>query len=132
VASDGLSGVDSRIFRMSKAAGADLTPLIHFWGVQPVDAVLLAKAISAAGLKPSAAIYDRLVKYQSIIPLDNAAFAAHAKAFLNKSVITAGQSPDYHEGWYFVWLPSYDASHGKAAQVAMTGILQKYFPAGRP
>jgi Peptidase M60, enhancin and enhancin-like/N-terminal domain of M60-like peptidases len=131
-ASDGLSGVDSRIFRMSKAAGADLTPLIHFWGVQPVDSVLLAKAISGAGLKPSAAIYDRLVKYQSLIPMDNAAFTAHAKAFLNKTVITAGQSPDYGEGWYFVWLPLYDASHGKAAQGAMTGILQKYFPAGRP
>jgi Peptidase M60, enhancin and enhancin-like/N-terminal domain of M60-like peptidases len=132
VASDGLSGVDSRIFRMSKAAGADLTPLIHFWGVQPVDNALLGKAISAAGLKPSAAIYDRLVKYRSIIPLDNAAFTAHAKAFLNKSVITAGASPDYHEGWYFVWLPLYDASHGAAAQVAMTNILTKYFPGGRP
>jgi hypothetical protein len=132
VASDGLSGVDSRIFRMSKAAGADLTPLIHFWGVQPVDNALLSKAISAAGLKPSAAIYDRLLKYRSIIPLDNAAFTAHAKVFLAKSVITAGASPDYHEGWYFVWLPLYDASHGQAAQVAMDNIVQKYFPAGRP
>ena len=130
--SDGLSEVDSRIFRMSKAAGADLTPLIHFWGVQPVDGVLLAKAIAAAGLKPSAAIYDRLGKYQSIIPMDNAAFAAHARTIIGKSVIKAGASPDYGEGWYFVWLPLYDASHGKAAQVAMTGILQKYFPAGRP
>jgi Peptidase M60, enhancin and enhancin-like/N-terminal domain of M60-like peptidases len=132
VASDGLSGVDSRIFRMSKAAGADLTPLIHFWGVQPVDSALLGKAMSAAGLKPSAAIYDRLIKYRSIIPLDNAAFTAHAKVFLNKSVITAGASPDYGEGWYFVWLPLYDASHGTAAQAAMAAILQKYFPGGRP
>ncbi len=132
VASDGLSEIDSRILRMSKAAGADLTPLIHFWGVQPVDGALLARAMSAAGLKPSAAIYDRLVKYQSIIPLDNAAFTAHAKVFLGKSVITAGASPDYGEGWYFVWLPQYDVSHGKAAQVAMAGILQKYFPGGRP
>ena len=132
VASDGLSEIDSRILKMSKAAGADLTPLIHFWGVQPVDGALLAKAMSAAGLKPSAAIYDRLVKYQSIIPLDNAAFTAHAKVLLGKSVITAGASPDYGEGWYFVWLPQYDVSHGKAAQVAMAGILQKYFPGGRP
>ena len=40
-ASNGLAGVDSRIFRMSKAAGVDLTPLIHFWGVQPLDAAKL-------------------------------------------------------------------------------------------
>ena len=132
VANDGLSGIDSRILRMSKAAGADLTPLIHFWGVQPTDGVLLGKAMAAAGLKPSAAIYDRLVKYQSIIPLDNVAFTAHAKTFLNKTVITSSQSPDYGEGWYFVWLPLYNASHGQAAQSAMTSILTKYFPAGRP
>ena len=100
--------------------------------MQPVDDALLAEAMSAVGLKPSAAIYDRLVKYQSIIPLDNAAFTAHDKVFLGKSVITVGASPDYGEGWYFVWLPQYDVSHGKAAQVAMAGILQKYFPGGRP
>jgi Peptidase M60, enhancin and enhancin-like/N-terminal domain of M60-like peptidases len=130
--SGGLSVVDSRIFRMSKAAGADLTPLIHFWGVQPVDHALLSKAIAAAGLKPSALIYDRLIKYRSIIPLDNASFAAHAKVFLAKDVITAGASPDYHEGWYFAWLPLYDASHGAAAQAAMGNILTTYFPGGRP
>jgi hypothetical protein len=132
VASDGLSGVDSRIFRLSKSAGVDLTPLIHFWGVQPVDKVKLAQAITGAGLKPSALIYDRLLKYQSLIPMDNAAFTAHAKVFLNKTVITAGQSPDYGEGWYFVWLPLYDATHGSAAQLAMTNIITQYFPAGRP
>ncbi len=132
VASDGLSGVDSRIFRLSKSAGVDLTPLIHFWGVQPVDKAKLALAISGAGLKPSALIYDRLMKYQAIIPMDNAAFTAHAKTFLNKTVITAGQSPDYGEGWYFVWLPLYDATLGNAAQLAMSNIITQYFPAGRP
>jgi hypothetical protein len=132
VASDGLNAVDSRIFRMSKSAGADLTPLIHFWGVQPVDKVKLGAAMAGAGLKPSALIYDRLVNYQSIIPMNNAAFTAHAKTFLAKTTITAGASPDYGEGWYFVWLPLYDATHGQAAQAAMTSIVNQYFPAGRP
>jgi hypothetical protein len=131
-ASDGLSGVDSRILRLSKSAGVDLTPLIHFWGVQPVDKTKLATAIASAGLKPSVLIYDRLVKYQSLIPMDNTAFTAHAKTFLAKANITAGPSPDYGEGWYFVWLPVYDATHGQAAQLAMTDILNRYFPAGRP
>ena len=132
VASDGLSSVDSRIFRMSKSAGADLTPLIHFWGVQPVDSVKLSAAMTGAGLKPSALIYDRLVNYKAIIPMDNAAFRAHASTFLASKNITAGASPDYGEGWYFVWLPLYDASHGNAAQLAMTQIMNRYFPAGRP
>ena len=34
---DGLHPVDSRIFRLSKAAGVNLTPLIHTWGVHPED-----------------------------------------------------------------------------------------------
>jgi hypothetical protein len=133
-ASDGLSTVDSRIFRLSKEAGVDLTSLIHFWGVQPVDAVKLKAQMTASNLKPSALIYDRLVKYQSIIPMDNAAFKTHAGIFLNKpaSAITAGQSPDYGEGWYFVWLPKYSEVEGQAAQAAMAAILAKYFPTGRP
>jgi Peptidase M60, enhancin and enhancin-like/N-terminal domain of M60-like peptidases len=130
--SDGLSVVDSRIFRLSKSANADLTPLIHFWGVQPTDKVSLAAAIAAAGLKPSALIYDRLMHYRAIAPMDNAAFTTHAKTFLAKAAITAGASPDYGEGWYNVWLSLYDASHGAAAQVAMDDILVRYFPAGRP
>jgi hypothetical protein len=132
VTSDGLSAIDSRIFRMSKAAGVDLTPLIHFWGVQPSDKAKLKLAMDSAGLKPSALIYDRLAHYQSVIPLDNAAFTTHAKTFLGKTVITSGPSPDYGEGWYFVWLPLYDASHGSAAQAALTDIVTRYFPGGRP
>jgi Peptidase M60, enhancin and enhancin-like/N-terminal domain of M60-like peptidases len=132
VVSDGLSVIDSRIFRMSKSAGVDLTPLIHFWGVQPVDKVKLASAITGAGLKPSALIYDRLTRYKSQIPLDNASFTAHAKTFLGIPTITAGPSPDYGEGWYFSWLPLYGAAHGTQAQTAMTDILNRYFPAGRP
>jgi hypothetical protein len=131
-ASDGLSAIDSRIFRMSKSAGADLTPLIHFWGVQPVDRVKLASAILGAGLKPSAAIYDRLLRYKTLIPQDNASFVDHAKTFLGKTTITAGASPDYGEGWYFVWLPTYNSTHGAAAQAAMSDIVSRYFPAGRP
>ena len=135
VASDGLSAVDSRIFRMSKKAKADLTPLIHFWGVQPDDSGKLSKAIADAGLKPSLAIYNRLVKYQSIIPMNNAQFSAHALVFLKKTSaasITAGQSPDYGEGWYRYWLPQYNETHGLEAQAAMTTIINRYFPSGKP
>ena len=126
---------DSRILRMSKAAGVDLTPLIHFWGVQPNDPVALKAAITAAGLLPSAVIYDRLKVYQGLIPMNNAAFKIHAVKFLNKLNATeingAGKSPDYGEGWYSVWLNTYgNNNEGQNAQAAMNDIFKKYYVNG--
>lgn len=125
---------DSRILRMSKAAGVDLTPLIHFWGVQPNDPVALKAAITAAGLLPSAVIYDRLKIYQGLIPMNNAAFKTHAAVFLNKpaaSIDGTNKSPDYNEGWYSVWLNTYgNNNEGQVAQTAMNDIFKKYFVNG--
>ncbi|NLI01488.1 MAG: hypothetical protein GX446_18580 [Chthonomonadales bacterium] len=122
---------DNRILRMSRAAGADLTPLIHFWGVQPDDPAALRQAISAAGLKPSRLIYDRLVHYKTLIPMSNAEFAKHARTIYPRG-LREGQSPLYGEGWYQVWLQKYDASHGEAAAAALQNIITRYFPTGRP
>jgi hypothetical protein len=128
--------VDSRILRMSIAAGVDLTPLIHFWGVQPVKADALSAAIAAAGLKPSALIYDRLARYQKMIPMTNAAFQAHAVEVLNKPAsalkLNGDNNNTYGEGWYKLWIDSYGAAEGQAAQKAFDGIFAKYFPGGKP
>jgi hypothetical protein len=61
-------GIDSRILRMSKAAGVDLRPLFHFWGVNPVDNTRLAAALQKQGSLPSLKVYERLVHYKSLIP----------------------------------------------------------------
>jgi len=116
---------------MSKKAGADLTPLIHFWGIQPDDAKALKREIKKAGLKASPLIYDRLVHYKTVIPMNNDAFAEHAK-IVNPKGIRAGKSPDFGEGWYHAWLPKYNGSHGEAAQKALQEIIDLYFPDGRP
>jgi hypothetical protein len=134
-AGKGLSTTDSRILRMSIAAGLDLTPLIHFWGVQQSNSDALKTAIAAANLKPSVLIYDRLKIYQSLIPMDNAAFKTHAATFLNKpasQINGTNKSPYYGEGWYSVWLNTYGTAEGQAAQSAMNNIFTKYFPNGRP
>jgi Peptidase M60, enhancin and enhancin-like/N-terminal domain of M60-like peptidases len=132
----GLADVDSRILRMSIAAGVDLTPLIHFWGVQPVKADALSAAIAAAGLKPSVLIYDRLARYEGMIPMTNAAFQVHAAEVLNKSASTLKLNPDnnnsYGEGWYKVWIDSYGPAEGQAAKTAFATMLKRYFPNGRP
>ena len=122
---------DSRILRLSQKAGADLTPLIHFWGVQPEDGIALKRTMVNKGLKPSSLIYDRLLHYKTLIPMDNAEFAEHANR-VNPKGIRAGRNPRYGEGWYYVWLPKYKASHGVAAQAALQEIIDVYFPEGRP
>jgi hypothetical protein len=129
---DGLSNTDSRMIRLSKVAGIDIRPLIHFWGVQPTDSLKLKKLIDSVGLKPSSIIYDRLMHYKSIIPMNNIDFKKHISVLFPGKTLTAGESPDYGEGWYFVWQNVYDESHGLAAQKAMQHIIDIYFPKGRP
>ena len=134
-AGKGLAATDSLFLRLSIAAGVDLSPLIHFWGVQPVNASALSTAIAAANLKPSALIYDRLKFYRTLIPMDNASFKTHAGKFLNKAVALingTNKSPDYAEGWYAFWLALYGPTEGQGAQVALDAILATYFPNGRP
>ncbi|MBL7188693.1 MAG: hypothetical protein ISS70_20400 [Phycisphaerae bacterium] len=122
---------DSRILRMSRTAGADLRPLIHFWGIHPEDNDALKEAMEKEGLKPSPLIYDRLVHYKTLIPMNNAEFAQHAK-IVNPRGISKGRNPLYGEGWYYTWLPKYEESHGIAAQAALQKIIDLYFPGGRP
>ncbi|MFN5237908.1 MAG: M60 family metallopeptidase [Bacteroidota bacterium] len=129
--SDGLTGVDSRILRMSRAAGTDLRPLIHFWGVQPKNPAVLESRILSENLQPSKLICDRLTHYKSIIPADNTQFLAHAYAFF-AGPIPSGGNPDYGSGWYNVWKSQYNSSHGAAANAAMQNIIDLYFPEGCP
>jgi len=122
---------DSRILRMSRTAGVDLRPLIHFWGIHPEDNDALKQALDAEGLKSSALIYDRLTHYKTLIPMNNVEFARHAK-IVNPRGIRKGRNPLYGEGWYYTWLPKYEESHGEAAEAALEEIIDLYFPAGRP
>ncbi|MFA5416967.1 MAG: M60 family metallopeptidase [Bacteroidales bacterium] len=122
---------DNRILRMSKAAGVDLMPLIHFWGVKPVNVNNLKAAISAAGLKPSLEIYDRLAYYKTLIPRNNDEFVSHAHV-IYPGTIGEGQSPLYGVGWYYTWLDKYGVAQGDSADNAMQNILDLYFPEGRP
>jgi hypothetical protein len=122
---------DNRILRLSRQAGADLTPLIHFWGVHPENPRELRSNMRAEGLNASALIYDRLNHYGALIPMTNAQFAAHAR-IVNPKGIGKGKSPSYGEGWYYVWLTKYNEEHGRAAQAALRGIIDTYFPDGRP
>jgi hypothetical protein len=64
---------------MSVAAGADLRPLMHFWGRQPEDNVSLSDSIKAANLPASQIIYDALEHYKTVVPKNLKECQAHAK-----------------------------------------------------
>lgn len=113
--------VDDRILRLSKAAGADLRPLIHFWGIQPENPEQLAEAIQVEGLKPSREIYDRLQYYKTIIPMDNDAFRLHA------TTVYPNGFPRHGSDWYKATLQNYSAEDGQAAQAALQEIIDLYF-----
>jgi hypothetical protein len=128
---DSLTEVDSRILRFSRTAGADLRPLIHFWGVHPQDTAALKARIEAENLQPSKLICDRLVHYKAILPADNAEFLAHANTFFGGS-IPEGGDPDYGSGWYNIWKTQYDSTLGTLGKQAMQAIIDLYFPDGCP
>ncbi len=129
VPADSLDEVDSRIFRFSQTCGVDVRPLIHFWGVHPVDNDILQARLNDENLKPSKLICDRLKHYQSIIPQNNAEFVAHGTTFLGYGTPWSGD-PDYGAGWYNLWLPLYNETHGMDATTAMQNIIDLYFPNG--
>ncbi len=121
--------VDDRILRLSKAAGADLTPLIHFWGIQPKNPQALARAIKKEGLKPSPQILERLEHYKSVIPMNNTEFRAHSKRVYPNGLKNP-KNPLYGTGWYKAQLPKYDEACGEAAQTALQDIIDCYFGKG--
>ncbi|MEP4049578.1 MAG: M60 family metallopeptidase [Luteolibacter sp.] len=117
---------DSRIVRMSRAAGVDLTPLIHFWGIHPDNPTNHEINMLLEGLPKSALIYDRLVYYQSIVPMDAAGFEAHYQAF--KTGIKTNTEGDRYEAMRTGWTQEL----GELTVSRIQEIIDKYFPDGRP
>jgi hypothetical protein len=125
--SDGLDSVDSRILRLSKAAGADLTPLIHFWGIHPDNSTALAQAITATDLDNSTIVRDKLVYYAGIAPTNNAQFNTHFETVFPGRPSDCA-SPNYGCGWYNVWRDKFNESHGTQIKTRIQSLLTQYFP----
>jgi len=125
---DGLSQTDSRILRLSKAADADLTPLIHFWGVHPDNSTALSQAVTAAGLDNSTIVRDKLVYYAGIAPDNNTEFNTHFKTVFPYSNANDCASPHYGCGWYHVWSDNFSESHGAKITNTIQSLLTQYFP----
>jgi hypothetical protein len=121
---------DNRILRLSRSAGADLSPLLAAWGVPALNANQLAANIAAENIPSSAAIYDELQRYKTLIPMNNEEFRAHADiAFPN---LTAAANTEVGVGWYFLEVDRYSDVDGQMALAYLQSIIDRYFPNGRP
>ncbi len=122
--------VDNRIFNLSKAAGCDVRPLIHFWGIQPENPKALEGRILNAKLKPSKEIYDKLLSYKSIVPANNAEFKILANKLYPKKLKEDEATIKNGMGWYFSYLEKYNESHAEESRNAVQSIIDTYFPKG--
>jgi hypothetical protein len=113
--------------RFSVAAGFDLTPLIHFWGIQPEHPAELAAEMTRRRLKPSPAIHNMLLRRATeVLPADNLEFNEHFER--QHPGRPAGGNPLYGQGWYNEWRDVWDAEHAAGARGNIQHLLDLYFP----
>ncbi len=123
------SDVNKLILRLSQSAGADLTPLLHFWGIHPRDGKALKAATAAAKVPASAKIYDALLHYKSLVPADNKAFRAFASKWWGKQPSSKGYWTE--RGHAKQW-EDYDEKTSALIKSTVQELLDLYFPGGRP
>ena len=123
----GLSDTDIRTLRLSIAAGVDLTPLIHFWGIDPDDATLLASETANLGLGRSRQVHDMLIERATVVlPQNNSEFLDHFERVYPG--MPTGGNPLYGSGWYDARRDNWDEGHAAGARVTIQEILNLYFP----
>jgi hypothetical protein len=138
---------DGMMLRLAESAGADVRPLLHFWGIQPDNASTLATAITTANLPESAAIYDALAHYKSIVPANNAAFQTFAQNWWGHIPNATGFWTESEHGrqwdsseWFVQNNDIENRPNGEiyveASAADIQGyidtLLTLYFPTGRP
>lgn len=116
---------DSRIIRMSRAAGANLMPLLHFWGTHPGNRTSIENTLAGEGIGHSAAIYDRLVYYKSIIPMSASAFSNYHNKIWNIQLSSENAQN-------LAWRTSWNSTLGQASKDEVQAIIDLYFTNGRP
>ena len=118
---------------MSIAAGADLRPLFHFFGIIADDAVTLESQILANNLPQSLTLYNRLQEYKTLLPADSTAFTNYALT-IYPNLFTNGptSNSDFGVGWFYQKSLTYDVAEKDAVEATLQGIIDLYYPAGAP
>ena len=121
---------DTILLKLSIAAGIDVRPLFHFWGIHPENPHSLDRTFLANSLSPSMEIYTTLRKYQSFIPADNAAYQTFALAWWKgKQPRSKGYMT---EQWHAEIWDTYDEAYATLIRNNVENIISQYFPDGPP
>ena len=120
---------DEISLRLSRAAGVDLTPLLHLWGIHPDDADALKAAVAGEKLPGSAKVYDALMRYKSLVPKDNKAFRDFALKWWGKQPSAQGfmTEREHAKQW-----GEFNEEASAQIKKRVQEIIGEYFPGGRP
>lgn len=125
--------IDDRIIRMSVAAGTDLRPLFHVFGVIAQDPFHVEDTLNQIGITPSLAIYNRLQEYFTLIPADSSAFVNYAQTIYPNLYIDGPMAdPEYGVGWHYLKSLSYNTAEAQQRAAVLQSIIDQYFPNGQP
>ncbi len=120
---------DKLSFRLSQKAGADLTPLLRFWGIPPKDADALKAAVAVERLPRSAKVYDALVHYKSLVPANRQAFRGFALKWWGKQPSDEGFMTERQHARRW---EQYNEQTAAEIRQVVQDIIDEYFPHGRP
>jgi hypothetical protein len=120
---------DEITLRKCKAIGADIRPLVRFWGIHENDAAALGKSVSEGKFPASAKVYDTLVHYKSLVPKDNKAFRDFAMLWWGKQPSPDGFTEERNHAARW---ESYDEKEADRVKARVQATIDRYFPGGRP
>ncbi len=118
---------DDRILRMSIAAGADMRPLFHFWGLHPKDPAGLAQLMADNDLALPMNIKKKLHHYKKLIPLNKDEFIAHGQEMYPNFLNYSGTQFDYGEGWYKATAEYYDDTTAAKITQHLSDLIILYY-----
>ncbi len=124
---------DDRIRRMSIAAGTDLRPLFHVFGILPDNPEELAAELAANDLVPSQILYERLQNYLDLIPANTSEFLDHALT-VYPNLISDGPNGNmnFGVGWHYQKSLTYNETEANEISTILQSIIDTYYPNGEP
>ena len=140
---------DALLLRLSKSGGADIRPLLHFWGIYPASPATLNTAINNAGLVAPVEIYDTLVRYKTLVPTNNTAFTNFAYKWWGHKPTMSGAWEEREHARQWDTNALYSAGDQQRGQATNPGeiynensfrditnrvqeLINLYYPNGRP
>jgi autotransporter-associated beta strand protein len=125
---------DSLTLQLCKSYGKDVRPMLHFWGLHPVNATTLRNNITALKLKLPVEIYDRIIEYKSRIPANNAAFRTFMTSWYGGQPSLSGFTVEreHAEQWSTTQGKEYNETVATRIHARVQEILNIYYPTGRP